>query len=46
MTLPDPDRIGESTLGRALRAAAGGMRINPWPMLRDRIGRRHRQQSG
>ena len=41
MALPDPERIGESTLGRALRAAAGGMRINPWSILRDRIGRRH-----
>jgi len=40
MALPDPDRIGESTLGRALRAAAGGMRINPWPVLRERIGRK------
>jgi RimJ/RimL family protein N-acetyltransferase len=40
MALPDPERFGESTLGRALRAAAGGMRINPWPILRDRISRR------
>jgi RimJ/RimL family protein N-acetyltransferase len=39
MALPDPERIGESTLGRALRAAAGGLRINPWPRLRERIGR-------
>ncbi len=39
MALPDPDRIGESTLGRALRAAATGMRINPWPILRQRIRR-------
>ena len=39
MSLPDPDRIGDSTLGRALRAAAGGLRINPWPILRDRISR-------
>lgn len=38
MALPDPERIGESTLGRALRAAAGGLRINPWPVLRNRIG--------
>jgi RimJ/RimL family protein N-acetyltransferase len=42
MALPDPQRIGESTLGRALRAAAGGLRINPWTVLRDRIGRRPR----
>jgi GNAT superfamily N-acetyltransferase len=41
MPLPDPERIAESTLGRALRAAAGGLRINPWSMLRERIGRRH-----
>jgi GNAT superfamily N-acetyltransferase len=41
MSLPEPERIGESTLGRALRAAAGGLPINPWPILRDRIGRRH-----
>jgi RimJ/RimL family protein N-acetyltransferase len=40
MALPDPERLGESTLGRALRAAAGGLRINPWSILRDRIGRR------
>jgi RimJ/RimL family protein N-acetyltransferase len=40
MALPDPERFGESTLGRALRAAAGGLRINPWPILRDRISRR------
>jgi RimJ/RimL family protein N-acetyltransferase len=39
MALPDPERLGESTLGRALRAAAGGLRINPWSILRDRIGR-------
>jgi RimJ/RimL family protein N-acetyltransferase len=41
MALPDPERIGESTLGGALRAAAGGVRINPWSILRDRISRRH-----
>jgi RimJ/RimL family protein N-acetyltransferase len=40
MALPDPERIGESTLGRALRAAAGGLRINPWSTLRERIRRR------
>jgi RimJ/RimL family protein N-acetyltransferase len=40
LELPDPDRIGESALGRALRAAAAGVRINPWSILRDRI-RRH-----
>jgi RimJ/RimL family protein N-acetyltransferase len=40
MGLPDPEGFGESTLGRALRAAAGGLRINPWPILRDRISRR------
>jgi RimJ/RimL family protein N-acetyltransferase len=37
MVLPDPERLRESTLGRALRAAAGGVRINPWTMLRERI---------
>jgi RimJ/RimL family protein N-acetyltransferase len=37
MDLPDPDRIGESTLGRALRAAAAGLRISPWRILRQRI---------
>jgi RimJ/RimL family protein N-acetyltransferase len=41
MALPDPERIGESTLGRALRAAAAGLRINPWSTLRNRIGRHH-----
>jgi RimJ/RimL family protein N-acetyltransferase len=41
MALPDPERIGDSTLGRALRAAAGGLRINPWPRLRERIRRLH-----
>jgi RimJ/RimL family protein N-acetyltransferase len=41
MALPDPERMGDSTLGRALRAAAGGLRINPWPRLRERIGRLH-----
>jgi GNAT superfamily N-acetyltransferase len=40
MALPDPERLGESTLGRALRAAAGGLRINSWSTLRDRIVRR------
>jgi RimJ/RimL family protein N-acetyltransferase len=40
MALPDPDRIGESTLGRALRAAAAGLRINPWSVFRDRIRQR------
>jgi RimJ/RimL family protein N-acetyltransferase len=40
MNLPDPERIGESTLGRALRAAAGGLRINPWRVLKERIRRR------
>jgi RimJ/RimL family protein N-acetyltransferase len=39
LELPDPDRIGESALGRALRAAAAGVRINPWSILRDRIRR-------
>ena len=42
MALPDPERMGDSTLGRALRAAAGGLRINPWPRLRERIGRLNR----
>jgi RimJ/RimL family protein N-acetyltransferase len=37
MSLPDPERIGESTLGRALRAAAAGVRMNPWSTLRERI---------
>jgi RimJ/RimL family protein N-acetyltransferase len=41
MALPEPDRIGDSTLGRALRAAASGLRINPWSILRERIGRHH-----
>jgi RimJ/RimL family protein N-acetyltransferase len=41
MALPEPDRIGESSLGGALRAAARGMRINPWSILRERIRRRH-----
>jgi RimJ/RimL family protein N-acetyltransferase len=41
MALPDPERIGESTLGRALRAAAGGLRINPWSRVRERISRVH-----
>jgi GNAT superfamily N-acetyltransferase len=41
MSLPEPERIGESTLGRALRAAAGGLRITPWSILRDRIRGRH-----
>ena len=42
MALPEPERIGDSTLGRALRAAAGGLRINPWSRLRERIGRQNR----
>ncbi len=42
MALPDPERIGDSTLGRALRAAAGGLRITPWSRLRERISRLHR----
>jgi GNAT superfamily N-acetyltransferase len=42
MSLPEPERIGESTLGRALRAAAGGLQINPWSTVRERIGGRHR----
>ena len=37
MALPEPERIGESTLGRALRAAAAGVRMNPWSTLRERI---------
>jgi RimJ/RimL family protein N-acetyltransferase len=41
MALPEPERIGESTLGRALHAAASGLRINPWPILRERIRRHH-----
>lgn len=41
MTLPDPDRIEESTLGGALRAAAAGLHIGrPWEALKERIGRR------
>ena len=40
MALPEPDRIGESSLGGALRAAARGLRINPWSILRERIDRR------
>jgi RimJ/RimL family protein N-acetyltransferase len=46
MELPDPDRIGESTLGRALRAAASGVRITPWSILRQRISRRQRPNGG
>jgi GNAT superfamily N-acetyltransferase len=42
MSLPEPEQIGESTLGRALRAAAGGLQINPWSIVRERIGGRHR----
>jgi RimJ/RimL family protein N-acetyltransferase len=42
MALPEPERIGDSTLGRALRAAAGGLRINPWSYFRERIRRGHR----
>jgi RimJ/RimL family protein N-acetyltransferase len=45
MALPEPDRIGDSTLGRALRAAASGLRINPWPVLRERIRRHHPPES-
>jgi len=41
MALPEPDQIGESSLGGALRAAARGMRINPWSILRERIRHRH-----
>jgi RimJ/RimL family protein N-acetyltransferase len=37
MALPEPERISESTLGRALRAAAAGVRMNPWSTLRKRI---------
>jgi protein lysine acetyltransferase len=42
MALPDPERIGDSSLGRALRAAAGGLRINPWSVFRERVGRGQR----
>lgn len=37
MTLPEPHLVRDSSLGRALRAAAGGLRINHWPRLRERI---------
>jgi RimJ/RimL family protein N-acetyltransferase len=41
LDLPEPGALSDSALGRALRAAAhGGMRINPWGVLRERIGRR------
>jgi RimJ/RimL family protein N-acetyltransferase len=40
LDLPDPERIGDSTLGGALRAAAAGLLINPWRVLRERIARR------
>jgi RimJ/RimL family protein N-acetyltransferase len=38
--LPEPGGLRDSTLGRALRLAARGIRINPWGVLRERIGRR------
>jgi RimJ/RimL family protein N-acetyltransferase len=38
--LPEPGRLSESRLGRLLSAAAHGtLRINPWPVLRERIAR-------
>jgi GNAT superfamily N-acetyltransferase len=40
MELPEPGRLRESALGRALHAAAHGIRITPWGVLRERIGRR------
>ena len=46
MDLPHPDRIGESSLGGALRAAASGLRIHPWQVIRDRIRRRGESGSG
>jgi RimJ/RimL family protein N-acetyltransferase len=42
MALPDPERIGESTLGRTLRAAAGGLMVNPWRVIRGQIQRQSR----
>jgi hypothetical protein len=39
MALPDPQRLGASTLGRALHAAASGVRMNPWLVIRDAITR-------
>jgi GNAT superfamily N-acetyltransferase len=40
MDLPEPGMLSQSALGRALRAAAHGIRITPWGVLRERIGRR------
>jgi protein lysine acetyltransferase len=40
MELPEPGALQDSALGRALRAAAHGIRITPWGVLRERIGRR------
>jgi RimJ/RimL family protein N-acetyltransferase len=38
--LPEPGRLSESRLGRLLSAAARGVSITPWRLLRERIGRR------
>jgi RimJ/RimL family protein N-acetyltransferase len=40
LDLPEPGALRQSALGRALRAAAHGIRITPWGVLRERIGRR------
>ena len=40
MDLPEPGEVSGSHLGRALRAAAGGvLHANPWRVIRDRISR-------
>ncbi len=35
--LPDPDDVAGSTLGRALAAAAHGVQMNPWRLLKQRV---------
>lgn len=41
LELPEPGALRDSALGRALRGAAhGAVRVNPWGVLRERIGRR------
>ena len=40
--LPEPGSLSDSRLGRMLRAAAHGVPINPWSVLRERIARRAR----
>jgi RimJ/RimL family protein N-acetyltransferase len=36
--LPEPGRLRESRLGRMLSAAAHGVPMNPWKVIRSRIG--------